>query len=579
MAAFAVAIACCAWASGNWDDEAAVRKAECLFYESEAAIHLDDPSRAMALSARAYELNPNDPEIAMTYGANAIYCGAADPDSLQGCFAMMKRFFYANPTPENCEIMGQAALDTRNFHDILCALELVDSLYPSDDDRNRRLVKLYEINYLMGTDSLGIQKAIGIYERQEAAKGKSVELTSGKLDLMRYLDSVDYVSELESLAASAPGSSSVLRFVGSKYLEMEDYDEAKRYIDRLIEVDSTDSQSLLLRSTYLQATGDTISSNADLLRIINGVDLDLDEKLGLVDAVVSEYKNYPDFIEDVFADMLKQYDGDNDLEEKYMSWIESTGNYSYAAQLLRSTIDANGGDAEQWSRLISLLSQAGEDEAANEAIDEAIELLPGDNLVFYLYKASMQNVSGDTAAALATLNKVNASEFDNDYLAGLYYTFKSNLEYIEGDTKAAIESAKGGIACNPNDASGYNNAAYFMSLLGVDLEEAEKYASEALRLEPTNPTYLDTYAWVCFQLKDYEQARKYIDKAMMLYAMHSTKGQEYEITEEIYDHAGDIYYMCGSTEKALEFWKMALELNPGNGLIMLKVNNHSSEEE
>jgi tetratricopeptide (TPR) repeat protein len=71
-----------------------------------------------------------------------------------------------------------------------------------------------------------------------------------------------------------------------------------------------------------------------------------------------------------------------------------------------------------------------------------------------------------------------------------------------------------------------------------------------IKAEPKNPTYLDTYAWILFMQKRYEEARKYIDQ---------TLENDSDTSAVLLEHAGDIYYHVGEKERAVEFWQKALE--------------------
>lgn len=42
---------------------------------------------------------------------------------------------------------------------------------------------------------------------------------------------------------------------------------------------------------------------------------------------------------------------------------------------------------------------------------------------------------------------------------------------------------------------------------------------------------------------------------------------------EILSHAGDIYFMCGEPQKAVEYWKAALLTAPDDELLRRKVEN------
>ena len=99
-----------------------------------------------------------------------------------------------------------------------------------------------------------------------------------------------------------------------------------------------------------------------------------------------------------------------------------------------------------------------------------------------------------------------------------------------------------------------NNYAYFLSLSGRNLDKAEEMSRRAVDLQSSEPSFLDTYAWILYLKKQYEQARIYIDEALR----NLTDTPE---NASIFDHAGDIYYRCGKKAEALMFWKRALRLS------------------
>ena len=165
------------------------------------------------------------------------------------------------------------------------------------------------------------------------------------------------------------------------------------------------------------------------------------------------------------------------------------------------------------------------------------------------------------------------------------------------DAFAAYEVA---LTANPFNYLAMNNVAYYYAEADTLLDKAEDYARRVVRHEPDNPTYLDTYAWVLYKKGDFEGAKEQIDRTINLtdldVAMDSIDSEMNaieqgdsniigeqpddlveEVTEvveveepelvgsaDLYDHAGDIYYRCGETAKAVEFWKKALERKPEN---------------
>ena len=109
-----------------------------------------------------------------------------------------------------------------------------------------------------------------------------------------------------------------------------------------------------------------------------------------------------------------------------------------------------------------------------------------------------------------------------------------------------------------------NNCAYFMAESGMDLDRAAELSRQSLNIAPDNESSLDTYAWIMFKKSDYKEAKSFIDKALELTESPSA---------ELYQHAGDIYFMNGDPDKALEYWEMAAELDPDDALLQKKIKH------
>ena len=76
-----------------------------------------------------------------------------------------------------------------------------------------------------------------------------------------------------------------------------------------------------------------------------------------------------------------------------------------------------------------------------------------------------------------------------------------------------------------------------------------------VQAEPDNCTFLDTYAWILFKQKKYAEALQYIDMAV-----ENDTARSAVITE----HAGDIHAVNGDIDKAVDYWKQALEAGSDN---------------
>jgi tetratricopeptide (TPR) repeat protein len=136
-------------------------------------------------------------------------------------------------------------------------------------------------------------------------------------------------------------------------------------------------------------------------------------------------------------------------------------------------------------------------------------------------------------------DKNMASDFYS-ILGDLYHQKKMNAEAY-----AAYDSA---LVYRPDNVGALNNYAYYLSVERKNLDKAEEMSYRTVKAEPTNGTYLDTYAWILFEKGKYAEARIYIDQAMQ------NGGDKSSVVVE---HCGDIYFLSGEPEKALEYWKQA----------------------
>ena len=101
-----------------------------------------------------------------------------------------------------------------------------------------------------------------------------------------------------------------------------------------------------------------------------------------------------------------------------------------------------------------------------------------------------------------------------------------------------------------------------MSLRKEKLDLALKMSEKLVKLHKDNSTYLDTYAWVLYILKDYKKAKEYLEKAMK----DSTA-----LSGTIVEHYGDVLFKLGEKENALAQWKKAKSMGETTELLDKKI--------
>ena len=155
------------------------------------------------------------------------------------------------------------------------------------------------------------------------------------------------------------------------------------------------------------------------------------------------------------------------------------------------------------------------------------------------------------------LRKVNT---DKD--RAMLYNLRGDFYHTLGETPRMYADYDSTLIYDPGNINVLNNYAYYLSVEGRDLKKAQAMSAKTLEAEPLNATYLDTYAWILFKMKQYKEALGYMEKALRYIDRDNP---------EIYEHYGDVLFMCGEKEKALENWHKAVQFNSTSATLDQKI--------
>lgn len=182
--------------------------------------------------------------------------------------------------------------------------------------------------------------------------------------------------------------------------------------------------------------------------------------------------------------------------------------------------------------------------------DKGLKAIPTDGLV-HLYSALLDINNGDTISSNKRIQKALKVVPEEDRFYGQLALMGAELamEY-DKDWERAVKYFE--IAVAKGIPSAYNNYAYALTTHGTseDLNKAEEMASEAVKNDSENSSFLDTYAWILYLKKAYPLARIYMERAL----------EKAEAPDALYfQHYADILTALGEYDKALEALRMALE--------------------
>lgn len=542
-------------------------------YLLEAARAIDDPNLDAAASLGRYTLLLN-------LGDSLA--------QLQAYHDVIDHYFNY---PENIAD-GQFASDIAGkLNDIDAFIRITKSLadaYPDRTDLQMDLADGYSSAF-MGGDSAYRDSAMMTLQSLEDRLGPEPAL------IMRYawldnsnIDTAAIVDKIRQFTLSRPTDASALYYTARMYGMFQYTDSATKYLIKACEADSTYGPAYLALADEYLRQGDSIAYDHTVIGVISSTELELDDKLRVVQ---SYFQNaYTDstrteFTDSIFTILEDQHAGEPQIYLLRGAYFATKKEYTHSAENFRYALDLDRDNVDTYRMLIEVQQKAGDTIGAIATGHMAIDKCD-DNLLFPLLTAGMEMTIDRPEAALATLDSFDISDFNNPSALSSYYQTRADALYKLGQTDSAFAEYDRAIALDPDNSMAKNNAAYFMACSGIDLDRARKLAQEAVAADPLNPTQLDTYAWVLFKLKEYKDAREQIDLALSSCGVKVAEGAIVvapvegnddieEASAEIYDHAGDIYFMNGEPDIAVQFWQLAIKLESANKQILKKIQNRA----
>jgi tetratricopeptide (TPR) repeat protein len=155
--------------------------------------------------------------------------------------------------------------------------------------------------------------------------------------------------------------------------------------------------------------------------------------------------------------------------------------------------------------------------------------------------------------AESELKKAMILAGNSDELKVQVLSMMGDLKYRMKEYDESYRLYEEALAIYPDDPLILNNYAYFLAEGNRELRKALKMAEKVMQTEGSNPTYIDTYAWVLYRMGRYRDALK---------AMNRIFENEGEKDPELLEHMGYIKNALKKCDEAVIFWEMALREDP-----------------
>ncbi|WP_143960482.1 tetratricopeptide repeat protein [Litoribacter populi] len=532
-------------------------KGDRLFVEGQRYMMLEEYDKAYFYFGKAQDLKPHEPAIK---------------------FKMAEILARANENDKALELgMEAIELDPSNkYYNLLIAevykkknkpakaAEVLQGLMDSSDDNQHYILELASL-YLTAQD---FDNALSALDQAEEYYGVVEQLTVQKQRIYLRKNKLDKaIEEGQKLIDANPGNSSYVLALVEILFNNGKGNEALDLVKESLDTYPQQPELHMAAYTLHKERGERDTANEYLRLAFENPELEGEVKAKAFADLMQEFKT--DDTEKLLADLEEQmitlHPNDADVLAVLGDRELFSDNKEKSLQYYQRSIAIKQDNAHALQSVITLKFEMDQDFEAIEKYTEIGVDEFSDRAEFWFFDGTAKAAQKKHTEAKESLEQAyKTNRGRNKQLSQLIYGQLGDTYHSLGDEEKAYENYEKGLEINPNDEHILNNYAYFLSLSKTKLDKAKQMSERLVKKYPTNSTYLDTHAWVLFQLEEFDQAKNYMEKA--LEADEAPSGIMYE-------HYGDILYQLGEKAEALKYWKKAEGKEEVTELLAQKIKN------
>lgn len=526
-----------------------------FFLEGVRQQEMGNLTAAFDLLRHARDLNPNAPEV--YYLLAPYYVDLKDDTRSRAYYERAATLDSENSS--YIEKLGQLYVSQKDYPNAINAYEKLYAL-------NKARVDVLQILYQLYGSQNEFQQMINVLNRIEVLEGSSEQISLSKMQIYEQMgEKRKEYDELKSLVDSHPLDLNYKVMFGNWLLQNGKKKEAVKLYRNVLKEEPTNALAKLSLLDYYRTIGDQATVDVITQELLQSPKTEKETKIALLRQVISsnQQANVSDSAEvmKLFSQALSVPQTDADIlmmKAAYMSLKKMPK--AEINRVYEQAIDVEPDNSRARIALIQNIWDTGDYDKVIAICRPAQEYNP-EEMVFYYFQGMAQYQKHENDAALQTFRKgVSQIKADsNPDVVSDFYALMGEILHEKGRLAESFQAYDSCLQWKPDNIAAMNNYAYYLSEANKDLPKAEQLSYKTIKAEPNNSTFLDTYAWILFQQKRYEEAKIYIDQAIR---------SDSTLTGVVKEHAGDIYAMTGDIDKALEFWQQSLK--GGNQSAVLK---------
>lgn len=530
------------------------------YLDAENAFNLEDYNKAATLYQEVLKQDKNfDPAM---FQLARIYLTQNKVDEAYGWAQQAYKI-----DPENKWYALLLVDLDKHYNKLEDAIEIYKKLLVNDENNSDYLNDLAQLYVL----TQNTEAAISIYNQLEKQEGVSERLSFLKRDL--YINSDDFdnaIKEMQKLSDAFPENSQYLSMIAEMYMSKHEPDKAFPYYQKVLAVNPNDPYIHITLADYYENKGDIDQAFDNLQKGYANPNLDLDTKIQVLMGLF-QLKNIPETKVNAEAlklagTLVKVHPDKPGSHAIYADLLFRDSLYTEASKEYKEVLKIDSSRYVVWEQLLFSLNNRTETSQITSVSKRAMKLFPEEPIP-YLFNAIGNFMQDSIKPAIKSLEE-GLPYVKNSKLMEQFFMYLGDAYYQDNQKEKAYEAYDKCLEINPSNTFVLNNYAYYLALQKQHLDKAKTMAFTAISLDP-GPTNYDTYGWVLYQLGEYKEAFKYIDKAIQ---------DDKNPSAEVLDHMGDVYYKLGDKKKASKYWKKAHKIGLDTPEFKQKLANGLQDE-
>ena len=434
--------------------------------------------------------------------------------------------------------------------------------------RNKNRSDAFGILLQLYNQQKDYDKMIWTLNRMEQSEGASEQITLSKMRVYAMTGNKEKeLEELQQLAGKHPNDMNYRVMMGNWLLQNDRTDEALGEYEYVLGIEPENQAAQMSMLDYYHAVGNDSLANALQEQLLVNPKTPLQTKISLMRQVVQENEqNGGDSTEviSVFRRILQEPQADSDMLELYAAYMNlKEMPQDSINQVWRQALQITPDNAGVRLQLAQALWSAQQFDDVAALCEEGTEYNP-DEIGFYYFLGLSYLQKDDDDATLGAMQR-GVSQIDeesNPDIASDFYAIMGDILHKKGRDQEAFAAYDSCLLHKPDNYGCLNNYAYYLSLNRTDLQKAEQMSYRTIKAEPTNATFLDTYAWILFQQERYAEAAIYMEQTLQNDSTPSA---------DVLEHAGDIFAKNEQMDRAVDFWQQAVDAGAESKVLIRKI--------